>query len=188
VVKVIRQKGRIASAHGRFNRILQVAPACRLPPCFLRPTGVHIPNDISTGSAVFLQGSRSWQTKRQTDRPRYAVGNNRPHLRTVRSTAMRPKKRANNDPKYFPFRYTIGTVLAHIIIQQAWVIRPIVKDRAFLRSVLHFLLQLCYWRLNVGLLILATKYVLQACVYAYAKLMLVYAAKFSGSFSKDWIS
>jgi len=30
----------------------------------------------------FLQGSLVWQTDRQTDRPRYSVGNNRPHLRT----------------------------------------------------------------------------------------------------------
>jgi len=29
----------------------------------------------------FLQGSRSWQIDRQTDRPRY-IGNSRPHLRT----------------------------------------------------------------------------------------------------------
>jgi len=30
----------------------------------------------------FLQGSLVWQTERQTDRPRYSVGNNRPHLPT----------------------------------------------------------------------------------------------------------
>ena len=30
----------------------------------------------------FLQGSLVWQTDRQTDRPRYSVCNNRPHLRT----------------------------------------------------------------------------------------------------------
>jgi len=29
-----------------------------------------------------LQGSLLWQTDRQTDRPRYSVGNNRPRLRT----------------------------------------------------------------------------------------------------------
>ena len=40
----------------------------------------------------FLQGSLVWQTDRQTDRPRYFVGNNRPHIR--RSTAMRPKKQS----------------------------------------------------------------------------------------------
>jgi len=34
----------------------------------------------------FLQGSRSWQTDRQTDRPWYSVCNNRPRLL---STAMR---------------------------------------------------------------------------------------------------
>jgi len=28
-----------------------------------------------------LQGSLVWQTNRQTDRPRYSVCNNRPHLR-----------------------------------------------------------------------------------------------------------
>jgi len=30
----------------------------------------------------FLQGSLLWQTDRPTDRPRYSVSNNRPHLRT----------------------------------------------------------------------------------------------------------
>ena len=30
----------------------------------------------------FSQGSILWQTDRQTDRPRYSVGNNRPHLHT----------------------------------------------------------------------------------------------------------
>jgi len=30
----------------------------------------------------FWQNSRSWQTDRPTDRPRYSERNNRPHLRT----------------------------------------------------------------------------------------------------------
>jgi len=50
----------------------------------LGPTRVHISNDMSIGSAVF-QGSRSWQdrpTDVPTDRTRYSVCNNRPHLRT----------------------------------------------------------------------------------------------------------
>ena len=46
----------------------------------LQPTRVHIPNGTSIGSAVFAVTS---VTDRQTDRPRYSVGNNRPHLRTV---------------------------------------------------------------------------------------------------------
>jgi len=45
----------------------------------------------------FLQCSRLWQTDRLTDRPRYSVCNNRPHLqyRYVRSTAMRPDSLIN---------------------------------------------------------------------------------------------
>ena len=31
---------------------------------------------------LLLQGSLLWQTDRQTDRPHYSVGNNRPHLHT----------------------------------------------------------------------------------------------------------
>jgi len=34
----------------------------------------------------FLQSSLVWQTDRPTDRPRYSVGNNRPHVRRLRST------------------------------------------------------------------------------------------------------
>jgi len=50
-------KGRIAAAHGRFSRMRQMAPMCTPSnTCFLGPTQVHIPNGISTGSAV-LQGS-----------------------------------------------------------------------------------------------------------------------------------
>ena len=44
--------------------------------CFPGPIRVLNPNGISIGSA-FLQGSLVWQT----DRPRYSVGNNRPHPR-----------------------------------------------------------------------------------------------------------
>jgi len=45
--------GRIAAAHGRFNRIRQVAPMCT--PSSLEPTQVHTPNGISISSAVFAQ-------------------------------------------------------------------------------------------------------------------------------------
>jgi len=45
--------GRVAAAHGRFNRIRQVAPVCTPPKaCFLGPTRVQIPNGISIVSAV----------------------------------------------------------------------------------------------------------------------------------------
>jgi len=60
---------------------------------FHGPTRVNIPNEISIGSAI-LRGSRSRQknrpTDRSTDRPRYSVCSNRPHLH---STAMRTNKR-----------------------------------------------------------------------------------------------
>ena len=60
--------GRIAAVHGRFTGM--VAPDT----CFLEPTRVQIPNDISI--QPFWQGSLLWQTDRQTDH------NNRPHLHT----------------------------------------------------------------------------------------------------------
>jgi len=54
VVKTIWQKGRIPAAYGRFNRIHQVALMCTPSnTCFLWPTRVHVPKDISIGSAVF---------------------------------------------------------------------------------------------------------------------------------------
>jgi len=50
------QKGRIAAAHGRFYRIRQVAPMCTHSSTWLLgPTPVHMPNDISIGSAVFAE-------------------------------------------------------------------------------------------------------------------------------------
>jgi len=56
VVKVIWQKGHITAAHGRFNRIHQLAPMCTPSnTCFLGATSAHIPNDISIGSAIFAQ-------------------------------------------------------------------------------------------------------------------------------------
>jgi len=61
---------------------------CQFPwgiwtPCntwFIGPTRVLDPNGISIASAVFagLANVTNWQT----DRPRYSVGKNRPHLRT----------------------------------------------------------------------------------------------------------
>jgi len=47
---------------------------------FLGSARVLNPNDTSIGAAVF-----AWLTSvtdKQTDRPHYSVGNNRPHLRT----------------------------------------------------------------------------------------------------------
>ena len=70
---------------------------------FLEPTQVSIPNGITIGSAV-LQGSWSWSwhINEQTDRPRYFVCSNRPHLA---SAAMRPKNNRNwrwwSNPKRF---------------------------------------------------------------------------------------
>jgi len=73
------RKGRIAAAHGWFNRIRQVAPMCQFT--LLRgPTRFHNPNDISIGSAVFA-GSQSCQADCRTDHATACVCNNRPHLR-----------------------------------------------------------------------------------------------------------
>ena len=63
---------------------------------FTGPTQVLNPNGSSIGAAVFagLTSVRDRSTDRQTDRPRYSVGKNQPHLRTY-STAMRPKNRTD---------------------------------------------------------------------------------------------
>jgi len=47
---------------------------------FLRPIQIHKPNGISIGSAVIA--GLTLVTNRPTDRPRYSVCKNRPHLRT----------------------------------------------------------------------------------------------------------
>jgi len=59
-----------ASAHPPFNT------------CFLGTIRVDTPNGISIGSAVFLQGSRSWQTEtdRQTDQATPSVTAGRSHV------------------------------------------------------------------------------------------------------------
>ena len=94
LLKVIWQKGRIVAAHGRFNGISQVAPVCTGPnTCFLGSIRVHTPNGISIGWAVLagLSTVTHQQSDRPTDRPRYLDDNNRLHLRTYNSTAVRPK-------------------------------------------------------------------------------------------------
>ena len=53
---------------------------------FLRSTQVLNPNGILIGWAIFA--GLTTLTDRQTDRPRYSVGNNMPHL--CNSTAIRP--------------------------------------------------------------------------------------------------
>jgi len=59
---------------------------------FLSPTEVLNPHGISIGSTVFagLGTVTGRHTDRPTDRPRYSVCNNRPHLRRLRSTTMQP--------------------------------------------------------------------------------------------------
>jgi len=46
---------------------------------FLEPTRAHNPNGISIGSVDFV--GFTWQTDRQTDKPRNSVCDNRPHMR-----------------------------------------------------------------------------------------------------------
>jgi len=58
---------------------------------FRGSTGVHNPHSISISSAV--SAGLTTVTDRQTDRPRYSVYNNTPHLH---STAMQPKKLSYN--------------------------------------------------------------------------------------------
>jgi len=86
VFKVISQKGRIAAARERFNRIRMVAPICtpRLTHASLDPRE-SVPQTASRSVQPFLQSSRSWQfdiqTYRPTDRSRYSVYNNWLHRR-----------------------------------------------------------------------------------------------------------
>jgi len=97
---------------GRFLFALRIAPS-RVEVCtayntrFLGPTRIHIPHDISIGSAVFagLTVITDRPTDLPTDRPRYSVCSNRPHLA---STAMRPNnnhvlqsRRQNSRVSYF---------------------------------------------------------------------------------------
>jgi len=72
-------KDRIAGARGQFSGIRQVAPMY-IPSntCFLGPTRVHNPSGISIGATV--SAGLTIVTDRPTDRPRYSVCNNRPHL------------------------------------------------------------------------------------------------------------
>jgi len=61
--------------------------------CFSGPTQLH--NRTTFWSVQqFLQGLRSWQIERLTDRQRYSVCNSRPHVHI--STAMRPNNNHNN--------------------------------------------------------------------------------------------
>jgi len=50
-------------------------------------SNIHNPNGISSGSAVFA--GLMTVTDRPTDRPRYSVSNNRPHLRTMQPKIWR---------------------------------------------------------------------------------------------------
>jgi len=81
VVKVIRQKAP-SPPHMDGSIVFARVRQCALPSNtgFLGSTRVRIPNGISIGSAVFA--GLTVVTDRQTDRPRYSAGNNRPHLRT----------------------------------------------------------------------------------------------------------
>jgi len=56
----------------------------------------HIVHDVAVRAV--LHGSRSSQTDRQTDRPRYSVCNNRLHLR---GTAMQPSNVQHHLNKFF---------------------------------------------------------------------------------------
>jgi len=78
VVKLIWQKGCVAAAHGRIKHIRQVAPLCTPIPHMLPWThpspqpGRHL-NRLSHFCPAH-------DRNRQTDRPRYSISNNTPHL------------------------------------------------------------------------------------------------------------
>jgi len=80
---------------GTWQWTAPFSPKCRFPrgdwtpfkTWFRGPTRVHNPNGMSVGSSVFagLTTVTDRPTDSQTDRPHYAVCNNRPHL-----AAMQP--------------------------------------------------------------------------------------------------
>jgi len=89
VAKAIWQKGHIAAAHKRFNRIRQ-SPGCANVHSHLILAFLGQPESktqTASRSQPFLQGLRSWQTDRPTDHtaPSITIGGS-----YVRSTAMRP--------------------------------------------------------------------------------------------------
>jgi len=86
MVKVIRQKGFITDAHGRFSRNDHAdCTNVHTHTCFLGATPFRNPKGTSIGSAVFA--GLDIVTDRPTDRPRYFVSKNRLHRR-IRSIAM----------------------------------------------------------------------------------------------------
>jgi len=60
------------------------------PPWFLGPIPDHIPNGISMGSAVVA--GFTVMTDRQTDRPRYSVSSNMPHMLRCGPKLLEAKK------------------------------------------------------------------------------------------------
>ena len=78
VFQWVRQLKTIAASRGRMGRSSR-------SPCnkwFLRPTWVSMLNSTSFSSAAYCRAHAcDQQTDRQTDRPRYSVCSNRPHLR-----------------------------------------------------------------------------------------------------------
>ena len=88
MVKVIWQKGRIAAAHGLFNRIHRVAPICT-PMQHMLPGAIraHNPNDIWIGSSIIAQLTaerlytlqRAWATFLPSKLP-LPMGGSGPHL------------------------------------------------------------------------------------------------------------
>jgi len=85
---------------------------------FPGPTRVLNPNGISIGSAVFAgltsvtdRQTDLLQTDRQTDRPRYSVGNSRSHLRMRILRATRPKN--TNKIDYWQWQITPVIAIMH---------------------------------------------------------------------------
>jgi len=109
------------TAHGSIVGYVVATWRKRLNVCFLWPTRVHHnPNGISIGSAVFA-GLTS-VTDRQTDRPRYLVGNG-PHLRTHPDwTTILPwargKRMAWNDSSQYMCSRTLAAQQANQVQSQ----------------------------------------------------------------------
>jgi len=75
----------------------------------------------------FLQGSQLWQTNRPTDRqtyrPCYPVGNNRPHLRTYSTVSLRCSLKQGKTINLFTYLFTSNAGVAKITGKEHYILQ-----------------------------------------------------------------